>query len=1024
MKKLLLFITLLAICHTGRAQSSSVGIGTINPDASAQLDISSNNKGVLLPRMTTAQRNAISSPASGLQVYNTDNNCMEYWNGTAWISSCGSTVNGAANLDCSGMQPSGVYQAGYTTTSANYITVPVNVVTPGSWTANTNTQNGITFTGGGVFSAPGPSSIILYATSGVTPASNGSFTYTLTLGSATCNFNINYNSLPACPTPSPALVATGSTCAIPLNSSKAFTVTGGTANTTAFTYSITPSSGVSAPAGTVSSGATPGIAFTTPGNYTITYKAVDSLATCAASSITASQNFSVSNQGAPSSSTVCTSHIINSSNLPAAGSSFTTAIGAVNVTVTRQNAGSGNIATSFTSPSCANAISTTSAFYLNGAGTTMTLTFSQPVKDLSFFGGSDLAGDSYNFTALNGTTDVSSSLVFSKLCPAQAFTVSNCNGVSLSTNNSNGQALNIGGVYYTSLTITMASGTDLQFDFGTCNASSNGCSTPSPALAIANTATCGGNDVTVGGSKVFSVTGGTSNATSYSYSISPVTGVSAPSGTVTGGVTPSISFTTAGSYTITFTATNTCGTGNPNSISASTSFNVAPLAAAGTTTICSTHINAANLPAAGSVYATTIAGVPVTITRSGYVATGSYVATAPSCAGAVNTANSFQEISGNGNMTFTFSQPVSNITLFSSMDVTGDNLVITAANGSQNVTSSLQLTKLCAAQNFNISNCNRVVIPASNQTGQAVNIGGVYFTSLTLNMTGQDIQFDFGTCNATSSVCPSPTALATTYSNGKNIATGASTTATASATNATNYSWTITPLAGTYTGATTGTGASTTITSSTWAIVSVTSSAVNNCGTGSASVPITKTDTVWIVNTPAAPANTICSTLPNPSAYPVSNTISGNTVTTSISGTNNSSTTGVTSQCGINFASVTAIQQVNGNSTTYSFSKPVSNISVLTGNDEAFESEGLTVTATLGGFPVALNLTKYGGTCNSTFTISGSTIRIPTSTSTTTSAIYFDVSGAYFDKLTVSRVGTTSGNNLHKLGYCNAVATP
>lgn len=45
-----------------------VGIGTTSPAASAVLDIqsSSNDKGILIPRMTQAQRNAISSPATGL----------------------------------------------------------------------------------------------------------------------------------------------------------------------------------------------------------------------------------------------------------------------------------------------------------------------------------------------------------------------------------------------------------------------------------------------------------------------------------------------------------------------------------------------------------------------------------------------------------------------------------------------------------------------------------------------------------------------------------------------------------------------------------------------------------------------------------------------------------------------------------------------------------------------------------------------------------------------------------------------
>lgn len=50
----------------------SVGLNTITPDASALLDITSTSQGILIPRMTTAQRQAIVSPASSLMVYDTD----------------------------------------------------------------------------------------------------------------------------------------------------------------------------------------------------------------------------------------------------------------------------------------------------------------------------------------------------------------------------------------------------------------------------------------------------------------------------------------------------------------------------------------------------------------------------------------------------------------------------------------------------------------------------------------------------------------------------------------------------------------------------------------------------------------------------------------------------------------------------------------------------------------------------------------------------------------------------------------
>ena len=65
--------------------SAQVGIGTTTPDASAALDITSTTEGLLMPRMTEAQRIVISSPASGLMIYQTDGTVgFYYYNGSSW----------------------------------------------------------------------------------------------------------------------------------------------------------------------------------------------------------------------------------------------------------------------------------------------------------------------------------------------------------------------------------------------------------------------------------------------------------------------------------------------------------------------------------------------------------------------------------------------------------------------------------------------------------------------------------------------------------------------------------------------------------------------------------------------------------------------------------------------------------------------------------------------------------------------------------------------------------------------------
>ncbi len=101
MKKIAFMLIALSFCITSNVWAQEgVAINTTgaDPDNSAMLDIVSTTKGLLIPRMTQTQRNAISNPATGLMIYQTDNTPGYYfYNGSAWAIT-GSGVLGINDL--------------------------------------------------------------------------------------------------------------------------------------------------------------------------------------------------------------------------------------------------------------------------------------------------------------------------------------------------------------------------------------------------------------------------------------------------------------------------------------------------------------------------------------------------------------------------------------------------------------------------------------------------------------------------------------------------------------------------------------------------------------------------------------------------------------------------------------------------------------------------------------------------------------------------------------------------------------
>ena len=95
MKRVILPAGAMLLFSITQAQSVAINNDGSAAATSAMLDIKSTSKGLLIPRMTMAQRNAVASPANGLLIYQTDNTAGYYfYNGSSWIQfSTGSATN-------------------------------------------------------------------------------------------------------------------------------------------------------------------------------------------------------------------------------------------------------------------------------------------------------------------------------------------------------------------------------------------------------------------------------------------------------------------------------------------------------------------------------------------------------------------------------------------------------------------------------------------------------------------------------------------------------------------------------------------------------------------------------------------------------------------------------------------------------------------------------------------------------------------------------------------------------------------
>ncbi len=171
MKKIIfLLISLLFSSLSFLSAQGGVAINTdnSNPDASAALDVKSTTQGMLVPRMTAAQRAIIATPATGLLVYQTDGTAGFYfYNGTAWVSLSGGGGDNLGNHTATttlNMNGQNISNASGLTTTGN------TSISGNAYPTNTGTNGQVLTTdGAGVLSwqaaaGGGSNSIQLYAT--------------------------------------------------------------------------------------------------------------------------------------------------------------------------------------------------------------------------------------------------------------------------------------------------------------------------------------------------------------------------------------------------------------------------------------------------------------------------------------------------------------------------------------------------------------------------------------------------------------------------------------------------------------------------------------------------------------------------------------------------------------------------------------------------------------------------------------------------------------------------------------------
>lgn len=150
------------------SHNAQIGIGfdAFNTaiDPNAQLEITSTSKGLIIPRLTKVQRDAIQNPTVSMLIWNTDEKCFNFYKDDVikWRSLCGDLGDAEIQInDCSSVKVNGVYTIGVPLDPSHTLQLTVNVTKPGNYSISGTTDVGIFFQKSGVFPSTGVYTIIL-----------------------------------------------------------------------------------------------------------------------------------------------------------------------------------------------------------------------------------------------------------------------------------------------------------------------------------------------------------------------------------------------------------------------------------------------------------------------------------------------------------------------------------------------------------------------------------------------------------------------------------------------------------------------------------------------------------------------------------------------------------------------------------------------------------------------------------------------------------------------------------------------